>query len=158
MRFVMRFSYWGTQWQSEVFEAVGRGDLRAAIRQQWETMIAKTSPRDGDPSKALSRRLAWVDEWEKERLARPESPTSAVESWQAQAAHWRIKAEATLGGGFPQGSFMTLYVWVGAWSKLGTVVRLESDDRADHLLDRAVTEIHRSTFYYGDDCDQREIR
>lgn len=86
-------------WSSE-FVANDAESLRHGIAAAWDVRIelVRRNPGTTHPAFALPRRLAEIDGWLAERLARAIVTDDQRRSWEAQASHWRHSANRDLGG------------------------------------------------------------
>lgn len=74
------------------FEATSPHSLMVGIRQTMAGMLRGQHGRPGHPLMQLRARMAWVDRWIAERLARPNLTAALERDWKLQAATFRNQA------------------------------------------------------------------
>lgn len=82
-------------WASE-FDAASPAELAAGIRRAWDERIREAGASE-HPAIALRARLAEVDRWLAERMAREGATDEQRQSWRANAVHRRYQARRDLG-------------------------------------------------------------
>lgn len=94
-----------SSWAQE-FDACCPAEIASGVRSAWAARIrhnvaqrlGSDLPLGATPERLLEARLAQVETWLADRLARQDATADARRSWEGQAAHWRFQAAEELGG------------------------------------------------------------